>query len=173
MRIFVSILILLGVVAGVGCQPAPSEVRPSVEPNQSPIATQPPESSPNVIDTPDRINENMKKTPERIPPKEETTPVTGEVPRELLDSILQALEKQTGIAPEMAAVVQAEAVIWNDGSLGCPQPGMMYTQALVNGYRVVLQVGDQKYDYHASDKGYFFLCEGGLQPLPPKATPNS
>jgi hypothetical protein len=36
----------------------------------------------------------------------------------------------------------------------------MYTQALVDGYWVVLAVGEQEYDYRASDTGYFFLCEG-------------
>jgi hypothetical protein len=45
----------------------------------------------------------------------------------------------------------------------------MYTQALVPGYRIVLSVGDETFDYHASERGYFVLCEGGLaqEPLPP------
>ena len=39
--------------------------------------------------------------------------------------------------------VSAAAVTWSDGSAGCPEPGMMYTQALVPGYRIVLQAGDR------------------------------
>jgi hypothetical protein len=31
--------------------------------------------------------------------------------------------------------------VWNDGSLGCPEPGMMYTQALVNGYWLIIEAG--------------------------------
>ena len=38
-------------------------------------------------------------------------------------------------------VLSAEAVTWSDGSLGCPEPGMMYTQALVPGYRVQIRGG--------------------------------
>jgi hypothetical protein len=36
-------------------------------------------------------------------------------------------------------VVQAEAVTWPDGALGCPEPGIVYTQALVPGYWVVVE----------------------------------
>jgi len=42
----------------------------------------------------------------------------------------------------------AEEVTWNDGSLGCAQPGMMYTMALVPGYRIVLEANGQVYNYH-------------------------
>ena len=42
------------------------------------------------------------------------------------------------------------AVTWNDGSLGCPEPGMFYTQALVDGYHVILQAGDEELDYRVS-----------------------
>lgn len=58
-------------------------------------------------------------------------------------------------------VVSAELVTWSDGSLGCPQPGMMYTQALVDGSRVVLQHDDRFYDYHAGADADPFLCESG------------
>ena len=54
-------------------------------------------------------------------------------------------------------VVEAAAVTWSDGSLGCPEPGMMYTQALVDGYRVVLEADGTQYDYHASQRN-FSLC---------------
>ena len=108
-----------------------------------------------------------------IPPAEPS--VTGEASEELLGAILADLEKRLGVTRESIAVVETEAVTWNDGSLGCPQPGMMYTQALVDGYRVALQHGDQTFDYHASDRGYFFLCEQGLplkpvKPLPPSGS---
>ena len=43
--------------------------------------------------------------------------------------------------------------------------------ALVPGYRIVLRMGDETFDFHASERGYFFLCEGGLaeEPLPPES----
>jgi hypothetical protein len=52
-------------------------------------------------------------------------------------------------------VVAHDEVIWRDGSLGCPQPGMMYTQALVDGFRIVLRVKGQEVSYHGPGKPPF------------------
>jgi hypothetical protein len=125
------------------------------------------------MDTPDRSDKTVTKNPERVPPTEPATPVTGEIPIELLNSILKDLTVRSGVALEKISVIQAQEIIWNDGSLGCPQPGAMYTQALVNGYWVILEVGNQKYDYRATKTGYFFLCEGGQPPISPPGTPKS
>ncbi|MFQ5522465.1 MAG: hypothetical protein ACE5F5_02660 [Acidimicrobiia bacterium] len=70
------------------------------------------------------------------------------------------LAERLGLEESAIEVVLAELVTWSDGSLGCPQPGMMYTQALVEGSRVVLQVEGRFYDYHAGTDGEPFLCEG-------------
>ena len=104
---------------------------------------------------------------EIVPPGSD--PLTGEVPQDLLDAVLDDLADQLDAGREAIAVEQAGAVVWRDGSLGCPQPDMMYTQALVPGYRIVLRVSEETFDYHASERGYFVLCEGGLaqEPLPP------
>jgi hypothetical protein len=76
--------------------------------------------------------------------------------------------RRTGVAAESLVVVSAESVTWSDGSLGCPQPGMMYTQALVPGYRVRLRGPDGEMDYHASARGALVLCPAGraVDPLP-------
>ncbi len=54
--------------------------------------------------------------------------------------------------------VHSEAVTWPDGSLGCAQPGRMYTQALVAGWRVVVRGAGREAVYHASQGGYWLLC---------------
>ena len=102
-------------------------------------------------------------------PTQEPGRVIGEVPQDLLEAVFEDLLERLDVGREAIVVEQAEYVIWRDGSLGCPQPGMMYTMALVPGYRIVLRVGDETFDYHASERGYFVLCEGGLaeEPLPP------
>jgi hypothetical protein len=69
------------------------------------------------------------------------------------------LAGRLGVEESAIEVVSAEAVTWSDGSLGCPQPGMMYTQALVEGARVVLSYGGTLYPYHAGSDGEPFLCE--------------
>lgn len=57
--------------------------------------------------------------------------------------------------------VSTEAVTWSDGSLGCPQPGQTYTQALVAGWRLVVRAKGREAVYHASQRGQWLLCTGG------------
>jgi hypothetical protein len=38
---------------------------------------------------------------------------------------------------------------------------MMYTQALVPGYRIRVRAGEQLLDYHATSRGHFLLCPPG------------
>ena len=51
--------------------------------------------------------------------------------------------------PRAITVVSTDEVTWRDGSIGCPEPGMNYTQALVPGVRVVLELDGVRYEYHA------------------------
>jgi hypothetical protein len=125
------------------------------------------------IATPDRTSKIMTKMPERVPPTEGISPITGEVPAELLDTILKDLSDRIHLTRENIIVIQDQAIVWNDGSLGCPQPGVFYTQAQVNGYWVILEAEGKRYDYHATDRGYFFLCNNGFLPIPPRSTPGS
>lgn len=146
---------------------APSKAAPND--NGTPI----PALSNQEVVTPDRINDDMANTPERVPPTEEIQTVTGEVPSKILDLILQDLAGRTGEPAANMTVIQAQEVVWNDGSLGCPKPGVMYTQALINGYWIILEVASQKFDYRATRAGYFTLCENGVPPIPRLGTPDS
>ena len=53
------------------------------------------------------------------------------------------LARRLHVAEDAIAVERVEEVTWNDGSLGCAEPGSMYTQALVAGSRITLSVGDR------------------------------
>ena len=85
----------------------------------------------------------------------------------ILEPILNEAAALAKVDRDQLVLVRAESVVWNDGSLGCPKPGTMYTQALVNGYWVVVKVGDQTYDFRVSSGGSFILCPTG-QGRPPK-----
>ena len=74
--------------------------------------------------------------------------------------------KRTGVSRNLLEVVSAEAVTWSDGSVGCPMPGMMYTQALVPGFRVRIRAGGKELDYHAGRTGAPVLCPAG-RAIPP------
>lgn len=62
-------------------------------------------------------------------------------------------------------VAGVEHVTWRDGSLGCPQPDMMYTQALVDGMRIVLTYDGRRFEYHSGGDRDPFLCEHPEPPL--------
>jgi hypothetical protein len=82
------------------------------------------------------------------------------------------LARRLGVDPDELEVVSVEEVTWPDGSLGCPEPGMSYTEALVEGSKVVLGHDGRVYVYHAGDDDQPFLCpsddkDGGHEFLPP------
>lgn len=91
-------------------------------------------------------------------------PSVGEVPAALLEQILTNAADRADVDLEAIEVLRAEAVTWNDGSLDCPEPDTMYTQALVEGYHVVLEAAGTELDYRATANGDFRLCEGGGRP---------
>jgi hypothetical protein len=91
-------------------------------------------------------------------------PIT-EVPGEVLEAIVADAADRAGVERDEVDITTAEAVTWSDGSLGCPEPGMMYTQALVPGYRVVVQAGGEEMSFHASDRGDFRFCQNPKPPL--------
>lgn len=81
-----------------------------------------------------------------------------EIPEDAWAAVLADLEARTGGRAEAVTVVTAEAVTWNDGSLGCPEPGKAYTQALVDGYHVVLDAGGEEFDYRVGGSTAVKLC---------------
>jgi hypothetical protein len=91
---------------------------------------------------------------------EPQAPLEGESRPEqrLLEAAKADLAQRLNIAADQIEVVKLEAVKWRDGSLGCPKPGMNYTQAIVPGFQLILSAGGQDYDYHA-DQERVFLCE--------------
>ena len=62
---------------------------------------------------------------------------------------------------EQLVIVRAESVVCNDGSLGCLEPGTMYTQALANGYWTVIAAAGKQYDFRVGRGGSFRLCPPG------------
>ena len=78
----------------------------------------------------------------------------------------QDLAERLGVASDDISVVRVEEVDWPDGSLGCPMPDMVYTQALVNGVFIQLEAGGQTYNYHGGGRRTPFLCTSKDEVLP-------
>ena len=73
-----------------------------------------------------------------------------------------------GCPARRGELLTLEPVTWADGSLGCPEPGMMYTQALVRGYRIRVDAAGTPMTYHTGATSTFVLCppERAQEPSP-------
>lgn len=89
-----------------------------------------------------------------------TAPVNPTL-QSVTDAVRADASQRTGLDVAKLEIQESVAVTWADGSLGCPQPGMTYTMALVPGYRIRIKAGQQILDYHASARGYWVLCPSG------------
>jgi hypothetical protein len=81
--------------------------------------------------------------------------------RKIVDAVLADAALRTARDAGSLKVESAEAVVWPDGSLGCPEPGVVYTMAPVPGYRIRIQSAESLLDYHASRRGNVVLCPPG------------
>ena len=106
--------------------------------------------------------------PDDEPASDGPTPPDGAVEASLvsLDALPAEIEAaiadaaaRFGVPEEEVAVAGALRVTWSDGSIGCPEPDTMYTQALVPGYQLTLEVAGERYAYHGQDGAMPFLCE--------------
>jgi len=103
---------------------------------------------------------------------ESTTMPPSDAELPIVEPAVTDLAGRLRVEPSEIEVVMAERVTWPDGSLGCPEPGISYTQALVEGSKVVLGHGGRVYLYHAGTDDQPFLCpseekDGGHEFLPP------
>jgi hypothetical protein len=95
---------------------------------------------------------------------EETTPapVPGADSPDALASVAD-LAARLDVEPDAVEVVAVQEVTWSDGSRGCAKKGMLYTQSLIDGSRITLQVDGTRYEYHSGGSGGPFLCERPTQ----------
>ena len=115
---------------------APEASPPDASPSRPPVETQPASTSPDpTVSAPDGI------------------------PQAAWDEIMDDLSRRVDGQVADATVVKAEPMTWNDGSLGCPQAGQGYTQALVDGFHVILEVDGREFDYRVGAGADVQLCE--------------
>ena len=80
----------------------------------------------------------------------------------IVDQARKDLASKLTVDASMIELVGASSVTWPDGSLGCPQPGMMYTQIVVDGMLIRFKAGGQTYEYHSGGSRAPFLCKNPL-----------
>ncbi|NNC74613.1 MAG: hypothetical protein HKN93_03790 [Acidimicrobiia bacterium] len=97
-------------------------------------------------------------------PPPDPTPEPADPPSQLDLAVADLASRQSVDTAEIT-VVSTEDVVWRDGSLGCPEPGTAYTQALVsNGYLIKLRVGTEVHEYHGAGDTPPFYCENPTEP---------
>lgn len=127
-----------------------------------------------------RVPDDATLQPETAQPVEGETPVDPEKtepapppdpspepadPPSRLDLAVADLSVRKGVDTTAVTVVSSEDVVWRDGSLGCPEPGTAYTQAIVpNGYLIKLRVGSEVFEYHGAGETPPFFCENPTEP---------
>ena len=96
------------------------------------------------------------------------------VPSDLFAAIVDDAASRLQLPRSAVSTLVAGGITWADTSLGCPEPGVVYEQVHVAGYRVVLGRTDDDpnyLDYHVDRNGTYLLCskeraELGVYPSP-------
>lgn len=134
------------------------------------VATTPP--PPAETSLPLRADETI------VPSDEEVIPMPSDVSvfepgtidpalQPFIDIATADLAERLAVPETEVTVVSAVLVVWPDGSLGCPMPGMEYIQVLQDGSVIELEVGGAFYRYHTGGRQATpFLCDQPLKELP-------
>jgi len=118
--------------------------------------------------------------PTRIPPMLDAEPApagtaipSATVPQSVRRAVAADAAKRFKVAESAVVLTGAEQVTWNDGSLGCAEPGRVYTQNLVPGYRIVAKTSAGDLAYHTDSRGYVVSCAAtrAQSGIPPRARP--
>ncbi len=70
-----------------------------------------------------------------------------------VDMAISDLAARLSMDAEGIVVEDVEQVQWPNSALGLPEPGMMYTMAVVPGHRIVLRAAHRSYEYHSASRG--------------------
>ncbi len=110
-----------------------------------------------VVSTPAANAENTQVTPvmNEVPIPTPLDPAMEQVVAQAKNDLAQRLAIDVG----QIELVEVATVTWPDGSLGCPQPGMMYTQVQVDGLLIRFRAGGRIYEYHGGGARAPFLCQ--------------
>lgn len=133
--------LVVAVVASAGGDPE-LPTRPDAPPARVGVA--PPKRIPDVM------------PPVSIPKGEPVT--VASLPRETRRAVVADAAKRFNVDPNAVVLARAERVAWPDSSLGCPEPGMMYAQRIVMGYRLVATTTQGELEYHADENGTVVSC---------------
>ncbi|WP_009633527.1 hypothetical protein [Synechocystis sp. PCC 7509] len=74
-------------------------------------------------------------------------------------AVITDLSKQTGISPEKLKITRYSRQTWSNGCLGIAKPDEICTQALVEGWRVVVSGNNRTWVYRSNRNGRIVRLE--------------
>jgi len=90
------------------------------------------------------------------------------VPRTVRRAVAADAARRFAVSENEVVLVSAERLTWNDGAMGCPEPGRMYTQMLVPGFRVTAKTSAGQMIYHTDSRDAVVDCAPGHFQTGPK-----
>ena len=80
-------------------------------------------------------------------------------PQPAVDAAVQDAAGHLGVSPSQLHVDQVEPRQWPDASLGCPQPGQLYSQIVTPGFLILISMGSKQLEYHTDGRANVKLCK--------------
>tara|TARA_B100000941_G_scaffold206745_1_gene150951 strand:- start:2924 stop:3781 length:858 start_codon:yes stop_codon:yes gene_type:complete len=96
-------------------------------------------------------------------PTPEPTP-TPEVPG-FSGLFMAEISNKIGVKPSNVRLISYEDTIFNDSSLGCPEPGKLYAQVITPGWKIVFNANGNIYEYHSNIDGSYYIDCTSLKDL--------
>ena len=96
---------------------------------------------------------------------------TADVPRAVRRAVVADAAKRFKVAQSAVVLAQAEKLTWSDASLGCPEPGRMYAQMLVEGFRITAKTSAGSLVYNTDSGGNVVSCGAAQRPGMKTAAP--
>jgi hypothetical protein len=100
--------------------------------------------APDAAPTEEPSSSDQEPSPTNIPAEELT-------PAQL--AAVTVLSENMGLSAESIRLVSTEAVEWPDGCLGVQEEGVMCTQAIVPGFRIILEANGREVEYRTNEDG--------------------
>jgi len=152
----IMVALLLLVLTACGASPATGDAAPNEYSTGGDTAAQPaasPAASP--------AEASASEQPAASPAASDSGITLSDAP-DFQQQATDFLARTLNVPADQLTLQSSEEVEWSDGALGCPKPGMMYTQALVPGFKLTYTDGTRTYDIHTDNSGNQIIwCNNG------------
>jgi hypothetical protein len=77
----------------------------------------------------------------------------------VVDGALRDAAAHLGVSMADVHVDRVEPRQWGDSSLGCPRPGLMYSQIVTPGFLIIISGAGKILEYHTDTRDRVVLCK--------------